>query len=83
MKTAAQIVEEMQASDSEYVTYGASELGTPVRREDAIADLANFAGMEDELIGDGLWYECDEKGNVEDGASDHRIYPYSDHQMCP
>ena len=61
MKTVAQIVEEISASSSEYVTYGVSDIGIPVLREDAIADLS---GMDDEQIGEGTWYECDENGNV-------------------
>ncbi|MHB8915869.1 MAG: hypothetical protein ACYC4K_08670 [Thiobacillus sp.] len=61
MKTVSQIVEEISASSSEYVTYGDSDIGIPVLREDAIADLSS---MDDEQIGEGTWYECDEHGNV-------------------
>jgi hypothetical protein len=61
MKTVAQMVNELKASDSDYVTYGDSDLGIPVKKEDAIADIL---GMEDIMIGDGTWYECDENGNV-------------------
>lgn len=61
MKTAKEMAAEIQASKSEYVTYGLSEIGIPVRREDAIADIL---GMDDELIGEGTWYECEEDGNL-------------------
>lgn len=59
-KTARQVADEMRASTSEYVTYGYSDIGIPVRRVDAIADIE---AMDDDAIGDGTWYECDEHGN--------------------
>ena len=61
MKTAKQMADEIRASKSEYVTYGASDLGIAVKREDAIADIE---AMDDEMIGDGTWYECDSEGTV-------------------
>lgn len=61
MKTVKQMVEELKASTSEYVTYGDSDIGTPVKREDAILDIE---AMDDEQIGDGTWYECDEDGEL-------------------
>ena len=61
-KTAKELAEEIMASTSKYVTYGDSDLGIPVLREEAIADIL---GMDDEIIGEGTWYECDEDGNVE------------------
>ena len=61
MKTAAQMVEEIKNSESAYVTYGYSDLGIPVGKEDAIADIGS---MDDEQIGDGIWYECDENGSI-------------------
>lgn len=61
MKTAKEMAEEIKASKSEYVTYGESDLGTPVKREDAIVDIES---MDDEAIGEGTWYECDEEGNI-------------------
>ena len=60
-KTVKEMVAELEASNSEYVTYGSSDLGVPVKREDAIADIS---GMDDEQIGEGTWYECDETGAV-------------------
>ena len=58
MKTVLEMVEELKASDSEYVSYGNDAI--PVLREDAIADIEQ---MEDESIGSGDWYECDSEGN--------------------
>jgi len=63
MKTARQMAEEIAASTSDYVTYGESDLGIPVLREDAIAEILC---MDDEMIGDGTWYECDEHGIVDE-----------------
>jgi hypothetical protein len=60
-KTAKQVADEMRSSTSAYVTYGDSDLGTPFKREDAILDIE---GMDDDLIGDGTWYECDSEGKV-------------------
>jgi hypothetical protein len=62
-KTVAQMVAELERSTAEYVTYGYSDLGIAVGREDAIADIKM---MDDEQIGDGTWYECDAEGRVVD-----------------
>ena len=61
MKTAKQMSDELRASNSVYVTYGESDLGIPVERERAIRDIE---GMDDEIIGEGTWYECDEAGHI-------------------
>lgn len=61
MKTVKEMIIELEASDSEYVTYGESDLGIPILREDAISDISS---MEDEQIGNGTWYECDSKGKI-------------------
>jgi hypothetical protein len=61
MKTAKQMADEIRASGSDFVTYGESDLGVPVRRADAISDIE---AMDDEMIGAGTWYECDENGTV-------------------
>lgn len=61
MKSAKEMVAEIEASKSDYVTYGESEIGIPVKKEDAIADIL---GMNDEMIGEGAWCECDKNGNV-------------------
>lgn len=61
MKTKQQLIDEIRASKAEYVCYGGdSDLNIPVKRDDAIADIE---AMDDELIGDGDWFECDENGN--------------------
>jgi len=60
MKTKKDLLEEIEASSSDYVTYGDGDLGIPIRREDAIKDIAS---MEDEQIGEGDWEECDSNGN--------------------
>ena len=62
-KTAKQMAAEIQACNSAYVTYGVSDIGIPVPREEAIADIMS---MDDEMIGDGTWYECDAEGRVTD-----------------
>jgi hypothetical protein len=59
MKTKDQLLAEIKASKSEYVTYGESDIGIAVKREDAIVDIA---GMEDEQVGEGTWHECDAGG---------------------
>jgi len=60
MKTKKDLLEEIKASRNDYITYGASDLGIPIRREDAIRDIAS---MDDESIGEGDWEECDSNGN--------------------
>ena len=60
-KTAKQLADEMRASKSAFVTYGESDLGIPIKREDAISDIESMA---DEMIGRGTWYECDAEGTV-------------------
>jgi len=61
-KTVAEMVAEISACDSEYVTYGSSDLGIPVLRVDAIRDISS---MDDEQIGSGTWYPCDRFGVVQ------------------
>ncbi len=58
-KTKDQLIKEIEASKSEYITYGGD--GKPVKRKDAIKDIKS---MDDDIIGDGDWEECDEHGNV-------------------
>lgn len=60
-KTVKQMVAELEASKAEYVTYGESDIGIAVKREDAIADIK---AMADEQIGAGTWYECDAEGKI-------------------
>lgn len=59
MKTAHQMADEIRASKSAYVTYGDSDLGIPVERLAAIADVE---AMDDDAIGEGSWHECDADG---------------------
>ncbi len=54
-----EMLEEIKASSSKYITYGDGDLGIPVLREKAIEDIEN---MEADSIGLGTWYECDENG---------------------
>lgn len=63
MKTSKELAGEIRASTSAYVTYGDGDLGIPVAREEAIMDIDV---MDDDLIGDGIWYECNEFGTVTD-----------------
>ena len=60
-KTAKQMADEIRASGSDFVTYGESDLGIPIKIEDAIRDIES---MDDEQIGEGTWYECDAEGKV-------------------
>lgn len=59
MKTAKQLVEEIRASKSDYVMYGGSDV--VVKKEEAIRDIKS---MDDDMIGDGDWCECDENGKI-------------------
>ena len=61
MKTKQQLIDEIKASGSDYVTYGESDIGMPVAIADAILDIS---GMDEEMIGEGTWYPCNEKGEV-------------------
>jgi hypothetical protein len=61
MKTAKEMAQEIAASRSKFVTYGEGDIGIPVDRMEAIEDILN---IDDELIGDGTWYECDNEGNI-------------------
>ena len=61
MKTKKEMINEMLASGADFVTYGDGDLGVPVQIDAAIDDIS---GMDDETIGEGTWYPCDENGNV-------------------
>uniref|UniRef100_A0A6M3LX41 Uncharacterized protein n=1 Tax=viral metagenome TaxID=1070528 RepID=A0A6M3LX41_9ZZZZ len=61
MKTKKDLLEEIKASRSDFVTYGDGDLGIPIRREDALRDIAS---MDDDQIGDGDWEECDPRGEI-------------------
>jgi hypothetical protein len=60
-KTGKQVADEIRASKSKYVTYGESDLGMPIPKGRAIKD---FEAMDDEIVGDGEWWECDKNGNI-------------------
>jgi len=55
------MIKEIEASTSEFVTYGDGDLGIAVSKVDAIQDIKS---MDEDSIGDGTWYECDQKGDV-------------------
>jgi hypothetical protein len=59
--TVKEMVAEITACDCEYVTYGDGDLGKPIAKADAIADISS---MEDDMIGEGTWYPCDEDGKI-------------------
>jgi hypothetical protein len=59
MKTSKEMAAEIASAGSEYVTYGESDLGIPVKRMDAIADILS---LDD--VGEGTWEECDENGEL-------------------
>ena len=48
-------------NEAEFITYGDSDLGKAIPIWDGLADIM---GMDDEMIGDGTWYVCDEDGQV-------------------
>ncbi len=52
----------MRASKAEFVTYGNGDLGIPVKRLDAIADIEAMSA--EDFSGGGTWYECDADGNI-------------------
>ncbi len=54
-------IECLKKMDVQYVTYGDSDLGMPVKKEDAISD---WEQMEDEMWGEGTWYVCDGEGKI-------------------
>jgi hypothetical protein len=56
------ILNEIRKSKSEYITYGDGDLGLPIKRLDAIADIES---MDDEMIGEGAyWCECNSQGDI-------------------
>ena len=55
------MIKEIELSTSEFVTYGDGDLGVAVSKVDAIQDIKS---MDVDSIGDGTWYECDQKGDV-------------------
>ncbi len=54
------MLQQMRESNSEFVTYGDGDLGMPIERLSAIADIE---AMDDENF-QGDWYDCDCEGNV-------------------
>lgn len=56
----------MKESKSKFFTYGESDLGMPIPREQAITDIE---AMEDLSFGEGTVEECDEKGGTYDSQS--------------
>jgi hypothetical protein len=52
-KTKAELLAEIKASPSAFVAYG--DLSIPVAKADALADIA---GLDEEMIGEGTWIEC-------------------------
>lgn len=62
MKNVNQMVQELNEAKAQgvnFVSYGDSDLGMAIEIDDAIADIK---GMDDEMIGAGTWYACDESG---------------------
>ena len=55
------MIKELEASTSDFVTYGDGDLGIAVKKDDAIADIKS---MDEDLIGPGTWCECDKDGNL-------------------
>jgi hypothetical protein len=64
MKTKTTLIQELIAAKNagvNFVTYGDGDLGMPVEIDDAIEDIKS---MDEDMIGDGTWYACDENGEV-------------------
>jgi hypothetical protein len=59
--TVKELIDEIRVCNTEFVTYGESDLGIPVSKEDAIADILS---MDDDQIGEGTWFPCDSEGNI-------------------
>ena len=62
MKNVNQMVSELIEAKNqgvEFVSYGGGGLGMAIEIDSAIADIKN---MDDEMIGEGTWYACDEHG---------------------
>jgi hypothetical protein len=57
----AELIRSKARRGAEYVTYGDGDLGVPIPIFDAIVD---FESMEDDLIGEGTWFVCDETGKI-------------------
>ena len=56
-----EMLAELRASKAKYVTYGDGDLGTPFTRASAIKDIES---MDEDSVGEGTWYECNEKGEI-------------------
>lgn len=61
MKTVKEMLTEVSASKSAYITYGDGDLGIAFTKESTLKDIASW---EDHQVGAGTWYECDEDGNI-------------------
>ena len=64
MKTKAELIdalEDARQQGVQFVTYGDGDLGVPVAIDEAIKD---FEVMEDQQIGAGTWFPCDEVGTI-------------------
>ncbi|MFZ4525659.1 MAG: hypothetical protein ACOYOE_08950 [Chlorobium sp.] len=65
MKTKAEmidILEDARQRGVQFVTYGDGDLGVPVAIDEAIKD---FEAMEDQQIGEGDWFPCDNAGTIQ------------------
>jgi len=65
MKTKAELIdalEDARQQGVQFVTYGDGDIGVPVAIDEAIKD---FEAMEDQQIGAGTWFPCDEAGTIQ------------------
>ncbi len=65
MKTKAELIDALENARRQgvqFVTYGDGDLGVPVAIDEAIKD---FKTMEDQQIGAGDWFPCDEVGTIQ------------------
>ena len=51
-----EMIKELEASASDFVTYGEGDLGIAVKKDDAISDIKS---RYEDLFGPGTWCECD------------------------
>jgi hypothetical protein len=65
MKTKAELIdalEDARQQGVQFVTYGDGDIGVPVAIDEAIKD---FEAMEDQQIGAGDWFPCDNAGIIQ------------------
>ena len=65
MNRKEEMLSEIRASDSIFISYGDGDLGKPIKRIDAIKDIES---MDEDSIGEGTWQDEDERMEKENGS---------------